>query len=118
LNEQNQERLIFKTSGRFVFVSMDEIDWMEAEGNYVRVHRGKEKYLVRESLSGLLDRLNKDSFVRVNRSIVVNVSRIKELKCFRPYGVRVVLDNEMSWNWGRRYRANLDLLMKRFRTSG
>lgn len=112
-----QERLVFKTSGRFVFVSMEEIDWMEAEGNYVRVYRGKERYLIRETMAGMESRLDKERFIRVNRSIIVNIERIRELKSYRPYGIQVVLDNEKSWKWGRRYRSNLDVLMKRFRPS-
>jgi len=117
VNEVNQERLILKTSGRFVFVMMDEIDWMKAEGNYVRIYRGKERYLIRDTLASMETRLDKSRFVRINRSVIVNIERIRELKSFRPYGIKVVLENEKCWNWGRRYRSNLDDLMRRFRSS-
>lgn len=95
---------------------MDEIDWMRAEGNYVRICKGKERYLIRDTLTHMENRLDKSRFVRVNRSVIVNIERIRELKSFRPYGVKVVLENDRCWNWGRRYRSNLDDLMRRFRS--
>src|SRR5215470_19069696 len=73
-------RLFLKKSGRTVFVSLDEVECLEAAGNYVRVHAGKEQYRVRETLTTFATRLPVRDFVRIHRSIIVNRNRIQELR--------------------------------------
>jgi two-component system LytT family response regulator len=74
------ERLIVKSGGRVYFIRVEDIDWIEAAGNYVRLHVGKEDHLLRESMSGLEARLDASRFVRIHRSTIVNVDRIRELQ--------------------------------------
>jgi two-component system LytT family response regulator len=74
------ERLIVKSGGRVYFVRVQDIDWIEAAGNYVRLHVGKEDHLLRESLSGLEGKLDAGRFVRIHRSTIVNMDRIRELQ--------------------------------------
>jgi two-component system LytT family response regulator len=73
------ERLVLKTSGRVSFVRVDEIDWIEAEGNYVRLHIGPQSHLLRETMKGIEGKLDGDRFIRIHRSTIVNTDRIKEL---------------------------------------
>ena len=73
-------RLVVKSAGRVTFVRIEDIDWIEAAGNYVRLHTGKEDHLLRESLSGLEAKLDRARFVRIHRSTIVNVERIRELQ--------------------------------------
>ena len=68
-----QQRIVVKAAGRVFFLRPDEVDWMEAAGNYVRPHVGKEAYLVRETMKGLEERLDPDTFIRVHRSRIVNL---------------------------------------------
>jgi two-component system LytT family response regulator len=75
-----QERLILKTSGRVTFLKVDEIDWVEAEGNYVRLHVGAISHLLRETMKGIEAKLDADRFIRIHRSTIVNTDRIKELQ--------------------------------------
>jgi two-component system LytT family response regulator len=75
-----QERLILKTSGRVTFLKVDEIDWIEAEGNYVRLHVGATSHLLRETMKGIEAKLDPDRFIRIHRSTIVNTDRIKELQ--------------------------------------
>jgi two-component system, LytTR family, response regulator len=74
------ERLRIKTGGRIYFVRLDEIDWIEAAGNYVRLHVGKEDHLLRETMAAFERKLDPARFVRIHRSTIVNVDRIRELQ--------------------------------------
>jgi len=74
------ERLMVKSGGRIYFVRIADIDWIEAAGNYVRLHVGKEDHLLRESLTALENRLDAGLFVRVHRSTIVNLDRIREIQ--------------------------------------
>jgi two-component system LytT family response regulator len=73
-------RLPIKESGRTVFVQLDEVEYFEASGNYVRVHAGEANYRVREKLSTFAARLPERDFVRIHRSVIVNRNRIHELR--------------------------------------
>jgi two-component system LytT family response regulator len=77
---QVPERLMVKSGGRIYFVRTDDIDWIEAAANYVRLHVGKEDHLLRESMSGLEKKLDPSRFVRIHRSTIVNLERIRELQ--------------------------------------
>ncbi len=74
-------RLAVKCNGRVVFLKVAEVDWIEAEGNYVGLHSGKENYLLRGRLSELEKKLSPDQFFRIHRSTIVNLDRVRE---FRP----------------------------------
>jgi two-component system LytT family response regulator len=74
------ERLVVKSGGRIYFVRIEDIDWVEAAGNYVRLHVGKEEHLLRETLGALEQRLDGRRFVRIHRSTIVNLERIHELQ--------------------------------------
>jgi two-component system LytT family response regulator len=74
------ERLIVKSSGRVFFVRTEEIDWVEAAGNYVKIHTKNEAHLLRESMKNMEARLDPKTFVRIHRSAIVNIDRIKELE--------------------------------------
>lgn len=74
------ERLIVKSSGRVFFVRAEEIDWVEASGNYVKVHAKGEAHLLRESMKNMESKLDPKTFVRIHRSAIVNIDRIKELE--------------------------------------
>jgi two-component system LytT family response regulator len=74
------ERLMVKSGGRIYFVRIEDIDWIEAAGNYVRLHVANEDHLLRETLSALEKRLDPARFVRIHRSTIVNLDRIREIQ--------------------------------------
>jgi two-component system, LytTR family, response regulator len=74
------ERLVIKSGGRVFFLRVAEIDWIEAAGNYARLHVGRESHLLRETMKTLEARLDPGGFVRVHRSAIVNIDRIQELQ--------------------------------------
>lgn len=101
------DRMIVKIGKNYLFLKVDEIDWIEREDNYLRIHQGEKSYLFRESLNNMEQKLNPEKFVRINRSIIVNIDRIAELRAVNSYNYEVVLDNQQKWIWGRRFRKNL-----------
>jgi len=83
-------RLAVRMAGRICFVPVKDIDWIEASGNYVQLHVGVEKYLLRCPLQVLEQKIDPGQFVRMHRSGIVNVDRVKEIQ---PYfqGTHVVI---------------------------
>ena len=83
-------RLAVRLTGRIFFVPVKDIDWIEASGNYVELHVGAEKYLLRCPLHVLEEKIDPEQFVRMHRSGIVNVDRVKEIQ---PYfqGTHVVI---------------------------
>jgi len=73
-------RLIVKTGGKVLFLRAQDVEWVEAAGNYVRLHVGGEAYLFRESMKNMESRLDGEQFVRIHRSAIVNLDRIRELQ--------------------------------------
>jgi len=107
------ERLAIKTSGRVVFVRIDDIDWVEAADNYVNLHVGNEAHLHRETMAALEAMLPARKFLRISRSTIVNVDRIKELQPLFHGEYSVILRNGTRLTLSRGYREKLDLLMGR-----
>jgi two-component system, LytTR family, response regulator len=97
-------RLVIRTGGRVVFLELDEVDWIEAAANYVKLHVGKETFLLREGISHIAAKLDAEHFVRIHRSFIVNVSRIRELQpCDSGEYIAVLRDGkELSCSRGCR----------------
>ena len=74
------ERLAIRSDGRVTFVRVADIDWIEAASNYVRLHAGKTSHLLRESLSSLETRLDPERFLRIHRTTILHVERLRELQ--------------------------------------
>src|SRR5262249_36641628 len=72
-------RLVVKSGSRVLFVPVAEVDWFEAAMNYVALHVGVHEYLIRDTVAGLERKLDPDQFVRVHRSTIVNLDRVREL---------------------------------------
>jgi len=107
------DRLVIKTAGRVSFLKIAEIDWIESEGNYVRLHVGKETHLLRETLNQMEERLDPNQFLRIHRSTIVNLDRIKELQPWFHGEYRVLLQDSTQLLLSRKYREKLrDLLGK------
>ena len=101
------ERLVIKASGRIYFLETSEIEWIEAEGNYVSVHSGKKAHLLRETISSLETQLDPKKFVRIHRSSIVCLNRIKELKPWFHGEYRIILQDGTQLTLSRNYRDKL-----------
>ena len=109
--QKHPERLAVKSSGRVVFLKTADIDWIEAADNYVNLHIGNESHLHRETMSALAERLSPEKFLRISRSTIVNVDRIKELQPLFHGEYSVLLRNGTRLTLSRSYREKLHQLM-------
>ena len=101
------DRLIVKSGGRVFFLRTGDLDWIEAAGNYVRLHLGDESHLFRETMNRMESRLDPKQFVRIHRSRIVNTERIKELQPWFNGEYVVVLRNGARLPLSRGYRDKL-----------
>jgi two-component system LytT family response regulator len=101
------ERFVIKSGGRVYFVRADEIDWIEAAGNYVKLHVGNEAHLFRETMNALETQLDPDTFFRIHRSHIVNIERVKELQPWFNGEYVVFLKNGTRLTLSRGYREKL-----------
>ncbi len=104
---QKLDRLVVKSGGRVFFLRTDEIDWIEAAGNYVRLHLAEDSHLFRETMNNMESRLDPNHFVRIHRSRIVNTDRIKELQPWFNGEYVVVLQNGARLTLSRGYREKL-----------
>jgi len=109
---QEKKTLVIKSHGRFVFLDPDEIDWIEAAANYVKVIAGKASYLLRGQIGRFAERLDPARFVRIHRSTIVNVRRIKELQPCDNGEYIALLKTGKELSCGRSYRAELQKLFE------
>lgn len=98
------ERLVVKSVGRVFFLKIDEIDWIEAAGNYLKLHIGRDSHLIRETMNSIEAKLNPDKFLRIHRSTIVNIDRIKELHPMFSGDYDVVLQTGAKITLSRNYR--------------
>jgi two-component system LytT family response regulator len=112
LAQDYAKRLAIKGDGRVILVDVDEVDRLEAAGNYVEVHSGARRHLVRETMASLEARLDPARFVRVSRSSIVHATRVRELQPMFNGDFVVVLRDGTKVAGSRRYRAALDTLTR------
>ena len=105
-------RVMVKGSGRVVLLKVDEIDFIEADGNYAKLHVGRKAHLLREKMHDLEARLDPAKFVRIHRSVIVNLDRIKEMHPHFNGDYIVVLENGRQLRLSRTRRENLDARLK------
>ena len=113
LKPRKPDRLVFRQNGRVIFVRTETIDWLEADGNYVRVHAGTESHHFRDTLAGLEAQLPSDRFLRISRSIVVNLDRVKEMQPLFYGNYVVILQNGSRLNLSRSFRGRLEAILER-----
>lgn len=104
---QRLDRLVVKSGGRVYFLRTDDIVWIEAAGNYVRLHLAEDSHLFRETMNGMEARLDPQRFVRIHRSRIVNSDRIKELQPWFNGEYMVILQSGTRLTLSRGYREKL-----------
>jgi len=107
------DRLAVKSAGKVLFLRVEEIDWIEAADNYVNLHIGNECHLHRETMAALEIRLPAQNFMRISRSTIVNIERIKELQPLFHGEYSVILRNGTRLTLSRSHREKLNRLLGR-----
>jgi two-component system, LytTR family, response regulator len=108
---KHAERLVIKSVGRISFLSVGEVDWIEAADNYVRLHAGGESHLLRETMNSLEQRLDPNQFVRIHRSRIVNIQRVKEMRPLFRGEYDVLLKDGTRLETGRGFRDRVQRLL-------
>jgi len=110
---RHPRRLAIKADGKTIFVPVDDIDYIEAAGNYVRIQAGSESHMVRERLGRMEETLPPDRFARIHKSAIVNVDRVKEMHPMFNGDQTLLLRNGRQLTLTRTYRAKLLSLLER-----
>ena len=105
------DKILIKLGRKYHLINRSDINFIESERNYSRIHCDDKSLLVKRSLIFLEQKLGNDKFIRVNRSIIVNIDLISEMKESED-DYSITLTNKKSFNWSRRYRERLTKLMR------
>lgn len=111
-SEKYLERVVIKAAGRVSFLSVDEIDWVEASDTYVRLHVGRASHLIRGTMAGLEAQLDPAKFLRIHRSTIINIERVKEMHPLFHGEYVITLEDGTQLTCGRRYRERLRPLLE------
>ncbi|HJR52849.1 MAG TPA: LytTR family DNA-binding domain-containing protein [Gemmatimonadota bacterium] len=104
-------RLVVRDGGRVSFISVEEIDWVESAGNYLRIHVGPDAHLIRGTIKGCTEKLDSESFLRISRSTIVNLDRVRAVHPWTRGELIVVMRDgtqlPTTGDHGRRLRERL-----------
>jgi len=106
--QETPDRFVIKSGGRVVFLRVEEIDVMRAVGNYVRLQVGRDSHYMRETMSGMEAKLDPDRFMRIHRSTIVNLDRVKEVQPWAKGEYMVIMRDGTRLTMSRRYRERLN----------
>lgn len=107
-----RDRILLKAGGEIYFLKADEIDWIEAEGDYMKFHAGGRVHLLRETMGNLEGRLDAKRFIRIHRSTIVNIDRVKKLSPSFAGEYAVILHDGSKLRLSRGYHDRLQELMR------
>ncbi len=105
------ERLLVRSGGRVLFLGVDRIDWIEAAGNYVRLHVGADTHLIRATISHMARRLEPGRFARIHRSTIVNLDRVARLEPMDHGDLALFLRDGTELTLNRTYRTHVEQRM-------
>lgn len=106
------ERIAVKENERIRFLNIENIDWISSQGNYIEIHSGREKFILRETMDGMERKLDPHKFLRLRRSTIIRIEQINELHPLFGGEFEVVLKSGVKLSSSRRYRKNLDAILK------
>jgi len=105
-------RLLLRSGGRVLFIEPHTVDWIEASDNYVVFHAGAESHVVRMTMKNLETTLDPTVFVRIHRSLIVNIERVRELRPLPHGDYTVILKNAQQLTLTRSYRDRVQKLLQ------
>ncbi len=113
LEGESRDRILLKSSGEIIFLKTSEIDWIEAEGDYVKFHVGGRSHLMRGTMAALEERLDPARFIRIHRSTIVNADRLRKLSPSFEGEYAVVLQDGTKLRLSRGYQDRIKALLGR-----
>lgn len=107
------QRLVVRSGPRMVIVDLRQVDWVQAEGNYVRLHVGEESHLIRDTMHAVEARLGSARFVRIHRSRIANIDKVREVRVTHGGEHEVVLHTGRALRVSRLYRDKVQERLRR-----
>jgi two-component system LytT family response regulator len=101
------DRIVVRSGGRIFFLRTEAIDWIEAAGNYLRIHVGSDAHMIRETMNDMETRLDAGRFARIHRSRIVNIDRVKEMQPLANGEYTVILHDGTRLTLSRGFRDKL-----------
>ena len=105
------DRVVIKSGGRIYFLKIEEIDWVEGAGDYLSLHSGNQTHLIRETMGNFHAKLDSQKFLRIHRSTIVNIERIKDIRPLFKGDYVITLTSGMRLKASRGYRRELQALL-------
>jgi two-component system LytT family response regulator len=109
---KTKNRISIRTDGKIVILKISDVQFIKAAGNYIEIHSRVQKYLIRDTLSNMQNRLPDSLFVRIHRSVIVNTDYIAEIMTWYNGELKVVLTNGEGLVVSRNYRSNIEALLE------
>lgn len=109
------DRVVIKSGGRIYFLKTEEIDWVEGAGDYLTLHSGSQTHLIRETMGNFHATLDPQKFLRIHRSTIVNIERIKDIRSVYKGEYVITLTSGVSLKASRGYRHELQSLVDQAR---
>ena len=109
------DRVVIKSGGRIYFLRVEEIDWVEGAGDYLSLHAGGQTHLIRETMGNFHSRLDSKKFLRVHRSTIINIERVKDIRPLSKGEYVITLTSGVRLNSSRGYRQALQGLLDQAR---
>ena len=110
-HQEPLDRVVIKSGGRIYFLKTEEIDWVEGAGDYLTLHSGSQTHLIRETMGNFHAKLDPQKFLRIHRSTVVNIERIKDIRPLYKGEYVITLTSGASLKASRGYRHELQTLL-------
>jgi two-component system LytT family response regulator len=104
---RDSERILIKSGSRILFLRKGLIEWVEAQGDYVKLHIGKDSHMLRETMTVAAERLDPNRFVRIHRSRIVNLDHVREIRPLWGGDYSVLMRDGTELTMSRTYRASL-----------
>lgn len=111
----DSDRLVVRSGGKVVFLRASEIEWIEAAANYIKLYSQQRMFTVREKISSLEEALPAGRFMRIHRSVIVNLSMVQEIQPCGGGEFVVILRTGRELPLGRTYRSKIDELIHQLR---
>jgi two-component system LytT family response regulator len=106
-----RKRIIVKAEGRILFLDPENIKWLEAQGNYVKIYTDSEEHLVRNAISALEEELDPAIFLRISRSVIINMNYVREMQPWFRGNYRVIMIDGTEVTLTSTYRDRLDVFL-------
>lgn len=111
-DEKHLTKFVIKSAGKISFINVDEINYIEAEGNYLILHTSNSKNLYRDTITNISKKLNPETFIRIHRSYIVKIENIKEMQSHFNSEYIITLKDNTKIKSGRSYKSEVERLLK------